>query len=88
VSAPAPAASGRDGAPRKLSWKEQREVETLETRIAALEQRKESLTEAMNQCGDDYVRLQTLSTEVDATNAELEEALERWFALAEILEQS
>ena len=73
---------------RKLSWKEQREYEALEGRIAALEQRKSDLTDAMNECGDDYLRLQSLAEQVDATNAELEGALERWFALAEILEQA
>jgi ATP-binding cassette subfamily F protein uup len=86
--APVSAASTRSDGPRKLTWKEQREVEALEARIAALEQRKSDLTEEMNNCGDDYVRLQTLAAEVDSASAELEESLERWFALAEILEQS
>jgi ATP-binding cassette subfamily F protein uup len=78
----------RADAPRKLSWKEQREYETLEARIATLEQTKSDLTEAMNHCGDDYLRLQSLAEQVDATNEELERALERWFELAEVLQQA
>ncbi len=78
----------RDPAPRKLSWKEQREVETLEARIAELEARKPVLAEAMSECGGDYQRLQSLADELEAVNAELERALARWFELAEIAEQS
>ncbi len=60
----------------------------LEARIATLEQSKSDLTEAMNRCGDDYLRLQSLAEQVDATNEELEGALERWFELAEIIQQA
>jgi ATP-binding cassette subfamily F protein uup len=76
-----------DGA-RKLTWKEQREYEELEARINTLEQSKAEVVEAMNHCGDDYLRLQSLVEQVEAANAELEQALERWFELAEILEQA
>ena len=71
---------------RKLTWKEQREYEALEARIAALEQAKSDLAEAMNHCGDDYLRLQSLAEQADATNEELERALERWFELAELVQ--
>lgn len=83
-----PTRNNRADAPRKLSWKEQREYEALEARIATLEESKASLAEAMNHCGDDYMRLQSLAEQLEATNAELEAALERWFELAEILEQA
>lgn len=78
--------AARADAPRKLSWKEQREVESLEARIATLEQTKSDLTNAMNNCGDDYLRLQSLVAEIDSANEELERALERWFELAERVE--
>lgn len=81
---PGPTADG----PRKLTWKEQREVEGLEGRIAELEEAKSVLTDAMNGCGDDYVRLQELAGELEATNEALEDALARWFELAEIAEQA
>lgn len=77
-----------DDGPRKLTWKEQREIEGLEERIAALEETKSGLTDAMNSCGDDYVRLQALADELEATNEALEDALARWFELAEIAEQA
>jgi ATP-binding cassette subfamily F protein uup len=82
-----PSRAPRSDAPRKLSWKEQREVEALEARIAHLEAAKTEWTEAMRQCGDDYVRLQTLAAQVAAADAELEAALERWFVLAEVAAQ-
>ena len=85
---PTPAQNPREDAPRKLSWKEQREYAALEERIATLEQSKQDLAAAMNECGDDYVRLQELAAQSDAANAELERALERWFELAEVLEQA
>jgi ATP-binding cassette subfamily F protein uup len=80
--------SNRSEAPRKLTWKEQREVEALEARIAILEHTKSDLTDAMNNCGDNYLRLQALAEQVDAANVELERAMERWFELAEILQQA
>ena len=78
----------RTDVPRKLTWKEQREYEMLEERIAKLEAIKSDLANAMNRCGDDYVRLQALAEQADAANAELEVALARWFELAEIVEQT
>jgi ATP-binding cassette subfamily F protein uup len=88
VEPPPATRPARADGPRKLSWKEQREFEALEARIAALEESKSDLTERMNHCGDDYMRLQSLAEQIDATNKELERALERWFELAEILQQA
>lgn len=86
-AAPPPSQQPENG-PRKLTWKEQREVERLEARIAELEETKSVLTDAMTGCGDDYMRLQELAEELDAINAALDEALARWFELAEIAEQA
>ena len=69
---------------RKLSWKEQRELASLETRIAALETSKTHLLTIMNTVGADYVKLQQLTTQLEALEAELEGALERWLELSEI----
>jgi ABC transport system ATP-binding/permease protein len=82
----APSRTARAETARKLTWKEQREYEALEGRIATLEQAKSDLAEAMNHCGDDYLRLQSLAEQADATNEELERALERWFELAEFVQ--
>ncbi|GIV77976.1 ABC-F family ATP-binding cassette domain-containing protein [Litorilinea aerophila] len=68
---------------RGLSWKEQRLLEELEARIDELEQRRETLLAEMNGCGDDYLRLQALSAELETLDAELESTLEHWLALSE-----
>ncbi|HXF60221.1 MAG TPA: ABC-F family ATP-binding cassette domain-containing protein [Caldilineaceae bacterium] len=83
-----PKAERRADGPRKLTWKEQREYDDLEARIARLEKTKQALVEAINGCGDDYLRLQSLSEQLEATDDELDAALSRWFELAEIAEQS
>jgi ATP-binding cassette subfamily F protein uup len=83
-----PPRTARNDASRRLSWKEQREVEELEARIATLEADKASLTDAMNGCGDDYLRLQSLAEGVETVTVALERALERWFELAEIRDQA
>jgi len=69
--------------PRALSWKEQRELEGLEVRIAELETRQAELTAQMAECGSDYVRLQEMSQQLEAIEADLDSALERWMELEE-----
>jgi ATP-binding cassette subfamily F protein uup len=70
----------------KLSWKEQRELEGLESRVSELEAQKAALLADMNASGSDFVRLQALAGQLNALDAELEAALERWVALSEIAE--
>jgi ATP-binding cassette subfamily F protein uup len=65
-----------------LTWKEQRELESLEVEIAALETRKLSLLDEINRIGDNYQRLQDYSIQVTALDQALEAALERWFELS------
>lgn len=66
----------------RLSWKEARELESLEIEIARLEDRKSSLLDEINQIGDNYQRLQDLSIQVAALEATLEAATNRWFELS------
>jgi len=66
----------------RLTWKEQRELESLEVEIAALESRKLSLLDEIKQIGDNYQRLQDYSIQVTALDQALETALERWFELS------
>ena len=93
ASAPAPAPTKPTAAPaapkatstnRKLSWKEQRELESLEARIAELESAKTTLTDAINAGGSDYQRLQAMGAELAALDANLESILMRWYELAEL----
>jgi ATP-binding cassette subfamily F protein uup len=74
------------GNTRKLSWKEARELETLERQIANMEEEKEKLTAAVNESGDDYEKLRDLATQLQALNEKLEGAMERWLELAEVAE--
>ncbi len=67
----------------KLSWKEQRELESLEAQVSTLENEKEQLTTAIGQCGNDYVKLQTLSKQLEQLESTLADALDRWLQLAE-----
>lgn len=67
-----------------LSWKEKKEYEALEARIGALDARKAEIATEMNMHATDYVRLQKLHEEQEKNEAELETALERWFALEEM----
>ncbi|MCB0044878.1 MAG: ABC-F family ATP-binding cassette domain-containing protein [Caldilineaceae bacterium] len=87
TSAPPPqkAEPPRSSSPssRKLSWKEARELEALEARIAQLETEKARLHTAMSDAGDDYQRLQELVGELEKAEAQLDDALERWFELEE-----
>jgi ATP-binding cassette subfamily F protein uup len=76
----------RNDGPRKLNWKEQRELESLEGDIARLEENKTTLIDAVSRAGDDYQRLHALSAELDRINAELDAAMARWLELAELAE--
>jgi len=71
---------------RKLSWKEQRELEALEQTIAELESAKEELSAAINNGGSDYQQLQAMGDELTALDAKLETTLVRWYELAELAE--
>lgn len=84
------AAAARDaqgegpGTRRKLSWQEKQELTALEETIAELESQKASLAQAVNDAGDNYVRLQELADALQAVEHQVEQAMERWAELAEI----
>ncbi len=67
----------------KLSWKEARELEQLEARIAELEQEKQQLGQDVNEAGGDYELLGELAARLEGVEAELEEVMERWLVLSE-----
>lgn len=75
----------RTHAPKlKFSYKEQREYETIETDIAALEECMDEIDEEIAKCATDFVRLNELTEEKTKVNTELEEKLERWEYLEEL----
>ncbi|MGX2944915.1 ABC-F family ATP-binding cassette domain-containing protein [Enterococcus alishanensis] len=73
---------------KKLSYNEQKEWATIEDRIAKLEEKIEQLTEDMNHQGEDFSKLQSLQKEIDQTEIDLEEQMNRWEYLSEIVEES
>ena len=91
--APAKAAEGakktRPAGPqkRKFSYKEQREYETIEDDIAALEAELETNQTEQANSASDYVALQKLQAEQAALEARLEEKMERWVYLNDLAEQ-
>jgi ABC transport system ATP-binding/permease protein len=77
---PPPAPTAR--APR-LSWKEQRELETLEAQVAALEEKKTKLLATLTAEAGDYLQAQRLSQQLELLESTLEGTLLRWMELAE-----
>ena len=71
---------------KKLSYQEKRELESLDSEIPQLEERKKSLTKLMNEAEGDYERLQELALEVEALDRNIEAKTERWLALSEFAE--
>ena len=72
---------------RKLSFKEQREWETIEADIAALEQSIGDLEQEIGKSATNYTRLNELMEEKSAREAQLEEKMERCMYLNELVEQ-
>jgi ATP-binding cassette subfamily F protein uup len=68
----------------KLTWKEQRELEDLETQVETLEAQKAFLEAEISSSGSDYVRLQALAEQLQTLEADLETILTRWFELSEL----
>ena len=71
----------------KFTFKEQREFETIDEDLAALEQQIRECEEAQGACGSDYVRLQELQAKQAELEAALEEKTERWMYLTELKEK-
>ena len=85
----APEKRGGENRPQRarFSFKEQREFETIEGDIAALEQKLEELSAAQEAHATDYVELERLQKEQAETEAALEEKMERWVYLTELHEK-
>ena len=77
------------GAPKKkkLSFKEQKEWETIEDEIAALESGIEALEKEMEGAASNYARLNELMKTKSEKETALEEKIDRWMYLNELVEQ-
>ena len=82
-------AEPRQPKPQKLkfSFKEQREYETIDADIAALEEEKADCENKINSAGGDYVLLMELNEKLEDINKRLDEKTERWMYLTELAEK-
>ena len=71
---------------KKLSYLEQKEWDDIEDAIAELETQVALVTAELNNTGSDYARAQALLEEKEKLEAELEEKMNRWEELSELIE--
>lgn len=71
----------------RFSYKEQKEWETIEEEIAALEEALTALDKEIDRASSDYTSLSELTGEKEQTESALEEKMERWVYLNELAEQ-
>ena len=69
---------------KKLSFKEQRELETIEKEMPELEKKRAEILEKLNNEAD-YEKIATLSAELEKVSEKLEEYEMRWLELQEFL---
>lgn len=83
------AAGGSSNAnrPKKLTFKEQKEWDEIESTIASLEDKAASLKKQIEAAGSDFDRVRELYEQEQQTAVDLEAAMERWTYLSELLEE-
>ena len=78
-----PTSSKQHPTRKKLSFKEQRELETIEKEIPKLERRRETILAELNN-ETDYEKISKISDELQTVSDRLEEMEMRWLELQEI----
>jgi ATP-binding cassette subfamily F protein uup len=69
---------------KKLSYKEQKELEDSEAKIATLEGKIVSLTSSLSAIeSSNYKEIENVSAEIQSLNNELDQVMERWLELSE-----
>lgn len=71
----------------KFTFQEQREFDTIDADLAALEEALSAVEGQMSACGSDYVKLQELTARQEQLKTNLEEKTERWVYLNELKER-
>lgn len=71
----------------KFSFKEQKEYETIDDEIAALEEKISNLDAQIEENASNYSRLTELSEQKKAAESALEEKMERWMYLNDLAEK-
>lgn len=69
---------------KKMSYQEQRDFQSIEGEIAALEEKLEILDQQIADAASDFVRLNQLTAEKDEAEQLLEEKMDRWMYLEEL----
>ncbi|KAA0550144.1 ABC-F family ATP-binding cassette domain-containing protein [Bacillus sp. BGMRC 2118] len=72
---------------KKLSYQEQKDWDTIEDKIMELEEKMTSLTKDIELAGSDYTKIADLMKEQTAIKQQLDESLERWTYLSELVEE-
>ena len=78
-----PAAAPQAVKAAKLSFKERKEMQSLEQKIADAETRKSAAEARMAEVATDYVAVQRIAGELTVIEKEIADAMERWAELAE-----
>nr|WP_068893276.1 ABC-F family ATP-binding cassette domain-containing protein [Pedobacter panaciterrae] len=80
VQVPTPAPSAQ----KKLSYKEQKELDDLEARIPQIETEVDQLTQSLLEIdSSNYIEIQTVTKSIEALNSEMDSVMERWLELSE-----
>lgn len=89
AQAAAPASGARRERQRELrmSFKEQREFETIDARMEALNEQIAQIDAEIERCASDFVKLTELAAQKEKTEAELAQAEERWLYLTDLAER-
>lgn len=72
---------------KKMSYKEQREYETIEDDIAKLEEELENIEADILKYAHDFVKLNELSSQKEEVSNNLSEKMDRWIYLEELAQQ-
>ena len=68
----------------QFTYQEQRDYETIESEIAALEEKIDMLDQEMAAASTDFVKLNQLVTEKEEAENLLEEKMDRWMYLEDL----
>ena len=71
----------------KLSFKEQREYDTIDADLAALEEQIAAAEAECEECASDYVKLVEATERLEQLKTQLDEKTERWLYLTELVEK-
>ncbi|NOU93786.1 ATP-binding cassette domain-containing protein [Paenibacillus sp. LMG 31456] len=86
-SAPIDSSRKENTRPRKLSFKEQKEWDEIESKMATIENRLAEVKQGIERAGSDYGKVQELFAEEQLLTGQLEQTMDRWAELSELVEQ-